>query len=359
MVNIDSGLPSPPGTNSDIGRPPPVPERTESRFSRQTATEDQTTSPRPAQYPRSTSSQHLPDLPDPDSPGPSSRTSSPRPPSKNSQQRGSPSISHSSSSSSGFASGTLRKNPARYSPGHASQTVRGSAYSDKYRSSLDRHSSVGDDSREVLASPSAALSRTGSVSPSKAHQRSPSLPSELAPRRPAYRPRRSNDSPAGQEVIPEEKADDQPQLRSPVGTSLDDRIREAEEKIRRNNARRPRTAVHDSTPPTAGLSRRHDSYSRAAHSPSTNTNSTLRRSATLSSASAITPNGGNGSDSSGRRPGMVARHSGEDVHERENSGGSGSSGMRKPLPQHFRDGGLVSLRGKQCEPITQWPVYSP
>jgi hypothetical protein len=141
-------------------------------------------------------------------------------------------------------------------------------------------------------------------------------------------------------VIEEEEGDDYRQVRSPVGTSLDDRIRDAEEKIKRSNNRRPRTAGHDSTPPISGATRRHDSYSRTSHSPSTNTTSTLRRSATLSSASAMTPNGGNASDSSTRRPGIVARLSGEDVHERENSGGSGSSGRRKPIPD-FRAGGLV------------------
>jgi hypothetical protein len=336
MVNIDSGLPTPPGTNSDIGRPPPMFERTESQASRQTVVPNQNSPPRPPRHPRRPSSQYLPDLPDPDSPGPSSRTSSPHLRSRGSYRGGSPSISQSSSSSSGFALGTLREGIAQYSP-EGSQTIRGNAYSDRYRP--DRRASVDADRRETLASPSPAQSRSGSVSPRKAHQRSPSLPSDAAPRRPTYRPRHSEDNRRGREIIQEESADDQPQVRSPVGTSLDDRIREAEEKIKRTNDRRPRTAGHETTLPISGEPRRHESYIRAAHSPSTN--STLQRSATLSSASVMTPNGVNGSDSS-RRPGVVARLSGEDVHERENSGGSGSSGRRKPIPRDFRNGGLVS-----------------
>jgi len=135
--------------------------------------------------------------------------------------------------------------------------------------------------------------------------------------------------------------------RSLVGISLDDRIRAAEEKIteegiKRTTSRRPRTAGHvEMTPPISGPARRNDSYSRTAHSPS-NTTSTLRRSATVSSASVLTPNGG--SDSSGRRNGPMARVAGtDDPHERENSGGSGSSGRRKPIPAEFRNGSLVSI----------------
>jgi hypothetical protein len=196
--------------------------------------------------------------------------------------------------------------------------------------------STDEGRKEFLASPEPELYRSGSVSPRKAHQRSPSLP--VDPRRPASRTRYSHGSSKGDVTIEEEE--NVPQVHSPVGTSLDDRIRDAEEKIKRTTSRRPRTSGHtETTPPISGSMRRHDSYSRTSHSPSTNT-STLRRSATVSSASVLTPNGG--SDSSGRRNGTVARVAGtDDPHERENSGGSGSSGRRKPIPTEFRNGSLV------------------
>lgn len=198
--------------------------------------------------------------------------------------------------------------------------------------------------REILNSPSPSHSRSGSVSPRKsAHQRSPSLPVEPTSRRPPYRSHISNSSTMSRRRI-EEMDEPEPNPRSPVGTSLDKRIQEAEEKIRETTSRRPRTAEASQTQRAApGILRQHDSYSRNAHSPSAYTSSTLRRSATLSSASVLTPNGDHGSDSSGRRHAASIRTAGlQDSHEREQSGGSGSSGRRKPIPSDFRNGGLVS-----------------
>lgn len=199
-----------------------------------------------------------------------------------------------------------------------------------------------EERREILASPSPPYSRSGSVSPRKAHQRSPSLPVETVPRRSSYRSHISNSSNDSQRLIREL---DEPEVnpRSPVGVSLDERIQEAEEKIRQSTKlRRPRTADSKQTLPPSGTLRRHDSYSRNNHSPSAYTSSTLRRSATLSSASVLTPNGDHESDSSGRHHTASTRAVVmNDSHEREQSGGSGSSGRRKPIPSDFRNGGLV------------------
>jgi hypothetical protein len=249
-------------------------------------------------------------------------------------------MSRSSSTSSGLALSTVRERVSHESPAEGSRTIRrGYQYETGHHS--PRRVSTDGGRQEYLASPEHEPYRSGSVSPRKAHQRSPSLP--VDPRRPASRTRQSLSSSRRDLSIEEEEV---AQVRPPVGKSLDDRIRAAEEKIteegiKRTTSRRPRTAGHvETTPPISGSTRRNDSYSRTAHSPS-NTISTLRRSATVSSASVLTPNGG--SDSSGRRNGTMARVAGmDDSHERENSGGSGSSGRRKPIPAEFRNGSLVS-----------------
>ena len=251
-------------------------------------------------------------------------------------------MSRSSSTSSGLALSTVRERVTHESPAEGSRTLRrGYQYDAGYQS--PRRVSAEEGRQEYLASPEHEPYRSGSVSPRKAHQRSPSLP--VDPRRPASRIRQSLSSSRRDLSIEEEE--EVAQVRSPVGASLDDRIRAAEEKIteegnKRTTSRRPRTAGHVETiPPITGSTRRNDSYSRTTHSPSTTT-STLRRSATVSSASVLTPNGG--SDSSGRRNGTMARVAGtDDPHERENSGGSGSSGRRKPIPAEFRNGSLVSI----------------
>jgi hypothetical protein len=250
-------------------------------------------------------------------------------------------MSRSSSTSSSLALSTVRERVFHESPAEGSHTIRrGYQYETGHHS--PRRVSTDGGRQEYLASPEHEPYRSGSVSPRKAHQRSPSLP--VDPRRPASRTRQSLSS-SRRDLSIEEEEEVAP-VRSPVGTSLDDRIRAAEEQIteegiKRTTSRRPRTAGNvDTTPPISGSMRRNESYSRTAHSPS-NTTSTLRRSATVSSASVLTPNGG--SDSSGRRNGTMARVAGtDDPHERENSGGSGSSGRWKPIPAEFRNGSLVS-----------------
>ena len=247
----------------------------------------------------------------------------------------SPSISRSTSRSSGLALHTVREPVTYASPSEGSRTVPGG-----HQYQLRKHSprrSTDEERKESLASPEPVLRSRGSISTSRAHHRPPSLPVDQ--QRPESRTRRSHSSSREEVTIEEEEVTRS--VRSPMEESLDDRIRDAEEKIKRTTSRRPRTAGHvETTPPISNGIRRHESYGRTAHSPS-NTTSTLRRSATVSSASVLTPNGG--SDSSGRRDGTMARVAGTDEsHERENSGGSGSSGRRKPLPAEFRNGSLVS-----------------
>jgi hypothetical protein len=357
LVSRDSGLPTPPSTDSDIVQPPPIVQRVVSHNSRKVrrletydvkvpesdyqSQSPQSSPPRPPRHPRRTSSQHLPSLPDPDSPGPSSLHGSPHPRSDVFQRRPSPSISRSSSASSSLLLSSVKERLVQQSPAEGSSTLRRSQRSQASASSRQGSTTEGD-RREVLASPQYDQYRSGSVSPRKAHQRSPSLPVEPLPR-PSFAPKYSHGSSRSGDTIDEER--EIAPVRSPVGTSLDDRIREAEEKIKRTTSRRPRTAGNlDSSPPISGGIRRHDSYSRGTRSPSYPTSTTtIRRSTTLSSVAAITPNGDHNSDSSGRRNGTTARVAAmNDVHERENSGGSGSSGRRKPIPTEFRNGSLVS-----------------
>lgn len=313
---------------------------------------DHVSPPRPPRHPRRPSSTHLPMLPDPGSPAPSSQTSSPRLPSRISLHRKmSSSISRSSSSSSVPGLGVVPEGVAAHglSTSNSSRVLSGQR--------LGRHESPNgshDDRQEYLISPSPAHSRNGAVSPRKAHQRSPSLPVEASTSRPTYRSRASHASGSGNSdrVVEEEDQDElDRRVRSPVGTTLDDRIREAEEKIKQSTQkRRPRTSdANDAGRPGSTTLRRHDSYHRNSnnHSPSAYTSSTLRRSATLSSASVLTPNGDQGSDSSNKRY-TSTRHTtaggggAGDSHEREYSGGSGSSGRRKPIPTDFRNGGLFT-----------------
>jgi hypothetical protein len=243
-------------------------------------------------------------------------------------------MSRSSSTSSSLAHSIAREREIEQSPAEGSRTIRRGYKRDSPEPPPYRRTSGDGGRREILISPEPAY-RSGSVSPLKAHQRSPSLPSDPAPRRPPNRTNHSQGS-SRQDMTIEEEEEEERHIRSPVGISLDERIRQAEEKIERTT-RRPRTS--DSTPPISGGIRRHDSYGRTSHSPiNTTSNSTLRRSATVSSASALTPNGG--SDSSGRRHGTMALVA-DELHEREHSGGSGSSGRRKPIPTEFRNGSLV------------------
>lgn len=160
------------------------------------------------------------------------------------------------------------------------------------------------------------------------------------------------------------------------GDELDARIREAEEKIRRSTSKRTsRQSLEKREEPPEGSAahpRRHDTYRRSLIGQSNSDQSrvgeernqepaqaTLRRSATLSSASnqsrrteiLDTPD----------RQSLVAAQAeikdmeqdsighagysriGSSGREREQSGGSSSSGKRRPLPAEFRNASPVCL----------------
>lgn len=359
-AHTGSGFPTPPATESDIAQPPALISRDTSQNYRVSypsrhhydapaddqLSPNQASPPRPPRHPRRTSSTQLPVLPDPDSPGPSSQasSSSPRTRSQVLHRSSISTMSRSTSTSSVRGLDPVREGLVHHSrAGSSSSGLHQSTSRAKVRPSPRPSIEYLQD--ETIPSASPSHSRSGSVSPRKsAHQRSPSLPVEPASRRPPYRSHMSNSSTASRRRI-QEMDEPEPNPRSPVGASLDERIEEAEEKIRQSAQRRPRTADANQTHRAApGTLRRHDdSYSRNTQSPSTYTSSTLRRSATLSSASVLTPNGEYGSDASGRRHAASTRNTGlQESREREQSGGSGSSGRRKPIPSDFRNGGLVS-----------------
>ncbi|KAI9635238.1 uncharacterized protein MKK02DRAFT_43918 [Dioszegia hungarica] len=128
------------------------------------------------------------------------------------------------------------------------------------------------------------------------------------------------------------------------GAELDDRIREAEEKVKRVNQRSSRpstsTSTRDGRSPQKSTIRGADSSSPAPSRPSPVVpfaNNTLRRSATLSSASARNHATAEELVSPERADASTTRDRGtwEDT-ERDRSGGSAGSGKRKPLPTEFR-----------------------
>lgn len=124
---------------------------------------------------------------------------------------------------------------------------------------------------------------------------------------------------------------------------LDERIREAEAQIQKTHSRRSRIAadvLHGST----NTMRKLDTRSKSTESPEVDTGSTLRRSATVSSVSAKTPNG----DARGHLVEVVNG----DRDERDRSGSNGGFLRRKPLPADFRSNGLVSLTGAEVTILT-------
>ena len=195
----------------------------------------------------------------------------------------------------------------------------------RFSAELNRSSSIT--SSKASSRRETALFRESSLSSPKLsrHHHSPSAPS------PSRRPNSGWEASIAASPIDETVEEKSPgHIRTESrGTVLDEKIREAEEKIRAS--RRPRTAgENDLTSPTTGIIRRHDSYTRAAGTTmerawSGGAGNTLRRSATTSGMVTRTPDGG------------------EDQGEQEKSGGSGGSKNRKPLPSQFRSGPLVSV----------------
>ena len=117
---------------------------------------------------------------------------------------------------------------------------------------------------------------------------------------------------------------------SPI-TDLDERIRSAEAAIHQTTLRRSR--LHNDHQLSGDTTLRQDSHIREQVSPVAETSATLRRSATLSSASARTPTLEDGY----LRDVIV----GMNDDEREKSGSSGGSGRRKPIPLESTHGAIV------------------
>jgi hypothetical protein len=289
VIDRVSGLPSPPGTESDIALPSysgkaqgiakdPAPSRLSNRLP---------LSPRPELHRTSSLA---------------SSTSTQR----RFRPKASPALSRSSSSSSA----ALLTSPAQ-----------------------SRDARITTNGSRASASPS----------PVKAgHHRSPSAPTsqERKNRRTSKRMSGSWENVLADEAIREERS-----AGAEKGIDLDERIREAEEKIKRADARRARASLDmASTSGSPGRAlRRHESYSRANGSAKASpvvASSTLRRSATLSSASAWSVGGE--VETPDRREGTMRRQVATPADDdRERSGGSSGSGKRKPLPTEFRQGSLV------------------
>ncbi|RXK42484.1 hypothetical protein M231_00038 [Tremella mesenterica] len=299
LVDRLSGLPSPPGTNSDVGAPsikkarglkedmalqPPVPQRSSSsdvhRHSRHSSTPNRSPS-----LTSSTSSAHRSNA--------GLRETILR-------SRGSPSVSSTSLTS--------------HAPG-ASATPNAQGSPSK-RSSLNISQSGSPKSPRVPSpqkherSPSLPLDRSSNASHSSSRQKSP--------RKNPLRNDAVNDGPPSPE------------------RNVDDRIRDAEEKIR--NVWRPQKLSVDveNRSPVRGSMRRHDSYDRVIGNPGPAA-SHLRRSATLTSSSPLLHHDDAGNSQTRKQPYESTPH--KERKEGERTSGSGSSGRRKALPVEFRSGG--------------------
>ncbi|WVW82371.1 hypothetical protein I302_104378 [Kwoniella bestiolae CBS 10118] len=347
LVDRVSGLPSPPGTESDIAAPTSEkangktperlssPEKTSSSTSRSPTKLSRRTSStgsahllarRTSSY--SGSSTHVPD-------SPRLRTHALRP-------KHSPSLSM---SRSGSSSSSLITSPSMA----ANRSVNGSA----------RRGSTG---LSRTSSHSSSLSLGGNASASSSRKPLPSLDTKRAnspeerissPERTARKlppvsagidnmnerrhSRRSSRDLREEEILEEEPVKDSGQLsrtRS-QGSELDDKIKEAEEKIIQAAIdRRRRPDVDQTSTPVRQQIRRHDSYTRATGSPIVNTTgSALRRTTTLSSNHTDSPSG-----SIAKRVDEPHETPEKGDEDRERSGGSSSSRRRKGLPAEFRNG---------------------
>ncbi|WWD17814.1 hypothetical protein CI109_102257 [Kwoniella shandongensis] len=336
LVDRVSGLPSPPGTESDIVIPPAIREKP--RPADQSAT-----SQRPAPPIHRTSSTNSSNLLSHSSSPSGSTTSrtldpSPRRRTPGLKPKHSPSMSRSSSSSSVAFTSPLNgdKRPPLSngsSRRHSTDLMRISTHS---RSSSHGSQRRGTPSLELGRSPHSRV-----PSPEKtARQNLPPVSSGLD----KLESRRSSRRLSGGGSNHEDQERDPLPRRSSHGSELDERIREAEERILQASSGRVRRTVdvEEKATPVRGAIRRHDLYSRAKESPSVVPSSAIRRSATLSSALG-NANGHTGSASdlpSKRGDGDHEMH--EEDEDRERSGGSGSSRRRKGLPADFRHGGLFT-----------------
>ncbi|OCF55395.1 hypothetical protein L486_06878 [Kwoniella mangroviensis CBS 10435] len=349
LVDRVSGLPSPPGTESGIAAPNndklngessekvPSPVKSTSSSSKSPTKLSRRTSStgsahliarRTSSY--SGSSTHVPD-------SPRLRTHALRP-------KHSPSLSMSrsgSSSSSLVASPSMAAN--RITDGSTTRGSVGLSRTSSHSSSLSlggNASAGGSSPRKKL--PPLDTKRANSPeerisSPERTAKRLPPVSAGIESMDGRRHSRRSSRD-LREEIVEEEPTEasgGMSRTRS-QGSELDDKIREAEERIAQAALHRRRRSIDvekNSTPSRQPI-RRHDSFTRATGSPIVNPpGSALRRTTTLSSNHTDSP-----SESIAKRvdDSHETPEKGED--DRERSGGSSSSRRRKGLPAEFRNG---------------------
>ncbi|KAK4688336.1 hypothetical protein P7C73_g1779, partial [Tremellales sp. Uapishka_1] len=337
LVDDISGLPSPPGTESDIALPKANPSETNPPLGSSPAM----SSPRP----RSSRTASLSS-----SPSTLKRSESPRLRPHVLRPKNSPPLSRTSSSSSGPLAGEIVSSPLRAGADNRSSRSK--------RSSLDANSPVSGPSSSTVrrstalhstASPAPSSSSKGSSSPTKRHYHSPSLPQlDTSPRpSPSRRGSWRRSSSGTLDLTPTDASPHGPSLPathwSPnlSGDDIDERIRLAEEKL----AKRERIT------PSRSSMRRFDSM---ASPPKEGASSSIRRSATLTEGGpSATRRRGEGT------MGSPLKKSREFEDDKDNSNGSnGSGGRRKPLPMEFRQGHNGSLFTPSPKPTTSSYSYT-
>ncbi|WVF70515.1 hypothetical protein IAT40_005305 [Kwoniella sp. CBS 6097] len=363
LVDRVSGLPSPPGTESDIA--PPSAEsskassgsksnemtRGDKTLSSSSSTTTPKSPPRPFRRTSSTgSAQLLARKPSSRSSSTNIGDSSPRLRTTTVRPKHSPSLSmsRSASSSSSLITSPLAGAKANGSLGGSTRkSPAGMSRSSSHSSSLSLGGQPGSVSRKGNLAPldtRRAISPGSKFSsPERTAKKLPPVTSsigQLAERKAARR--LSRDSYV--ETLAEEEdtiAGGMSRSRS-HGSELDDKIREAEERIAENSHGRGRRSTDiENLTPVRGQIRRHDSYTRVNGSPLVASSSaSIKRSATMSSASMSTHPDSPAESLS--RKGNVEVLQDEGQEDREKSGGSSSSRRRKALPADFRNNGLFT-----------------
>ncbi|WVQ82553.1 hypothetical protein IAT38_004682 [Cryptococcus sp. DSM 104549] len=362
LVDRVSGLPSPPGTESDIALPA---DKSGGVSSSSSATQtrammsgspEKTASPqRPPRSPRRVSTTSSPNLLSSrrtSSHSGSSATRTPDSPRLHANamklKGAAASMSRSSSSTSVVTASPILEQRRSEIFGSGGGGSRGSVASDMSRKSSHASSaslgeSRGSSPRRKGPPPLDLHSSTSSraSSPEKTAKKLPPVSGSFD--KDERRPSRRLSNGLHSEPLEEEDMRERTHTRRrSQGAVLDEKIKEAEEKIVQSSSSRTRRSLDvERATPVRGSIRRQDSYSRAQGSPGP-MSSTLRRNATLSSASASAPNG----DVPRRRAEGSYEEEDEDMRqgigERSGGSGSGSSRRRKALPTDFRNGGFFT-----------------
>ncbi|OCF41803.1 hypothetical protein I317_04409 [Kwoniella heveanensis CBS 569] len=363
LVDRVSGLPSPPGTESDIAPPSAGSSRAKAtsgpdnmaRGDKTLSSSSSITPKSPTRAFRRTSSTGSAQLLARKSSSRSSSTSiadaSPKLRTTTIRPKHSPSLSMSRSASSSSSLVTSPLAGAKSNGSLSGSTRKSSAEisrSSSHSSSLSLGGQPGSASRKANLAPldtrRANSPSSKFSSPERTAKKLPSVSSSIGQmvERKAAR-RLSRDSYV--EALAEEedgKGVNMSRSRS-HGSELDDKIREAEERIAgTSHGRRKRSIDIEKSTPVRGQIRRHDSYTRVTGSPLVASSSaSVRRSATMSSASAPTHNPDSPAESLPKKGDMeMLRDEGQE--DREKSGGSSSSRRRKALPADFRNTGLFT-----------------